>query len=575
MTSTVFTYNVSGTVRHQGLSIAGVTVSLFELGGVGGSDKLVGRQRTGSRGEFTFGVCPGTYRIEIEPDSNTRFLRTYNELSVNGNAILNVGLVTGSILKVKVVTKSGAIVTSGEVVAVAAEPMQYRSSATVSGGNQYVLTLPRGKFFIGFRHHAQSVEAASKPNNLPFLTTAISAIDLYRDDTVEITLPEFNNFEGKVTDVFGVPAANVKVKLIPVEDETERLADLGIEVTCTTDAAGEFRTLVESGVYDIAIEPDQAGLLFAAAESNVEVNRDVKKEFQLAEGFRLRGQVQYELTQLAQCVVRIQGLDRKIDLLTRTDESGQFSVGVPGGSYKLVVSAHPKFAPSMTHDGAEFNGLAPWTRMIVVGGDTHVPVRLLQGTPLSGRIADETGHTRTGIKVSVYADDNDKELSDADLDVPLASCMTDAEGRYSFFIAPGSYWLAVHTDLSNAQRIEIGSEPKNLDIDWHGWCQVKFEVLSESGHKVPRCRIAYSPYGNAITSEGSSKSLPKGSMLTDHEGNCVMTIPAGVYSLRFSPPSDGGFESKTVKQISISHDLVRTIRLGVKASAADANSVEQ
>lgn len=160
------------------------------------------------------------------------------------------------------------------------------------------------------------------------------------------------NFEGRVTDIFGVPAANVKVKLTPAIHDNELLEELGIDVTCVTDSTGEFRALVESGVYDISIEPDQAGLLFAATESNVEVFVDMKKHFQLAEGFRLRGQVQYELTQLAQCLVRIQGLDRKIDLLTKTDESGQFSVGVPGGTYKLVVSAHPKHAPSLTLEGS-------------------------------------------------------------------------------------------------------------------------------------------------------------------------------------------------------------------------------
>lgn len=48
----------------------------------------------------------------------------------------------------------------------------------------------------------------------------------------------------------------------------------------------------------------------------------------------------------------------------------------------------------------------------------QIPVRLVQGTRLYGRIADEAGHTRTGVKVSVYADD-EKDLSESELDVPL------------------------------------------------------------------------------------------------------------------------------------------------------------
>lgn len=563
MSSTVFTFNLSGSVRNQGLSISGVTVSLYEIAsGPGSSDTLVGRQKTGTRGEFTFGVCPGNYRIEVEPDSNTRFLRTFREMSVSGNTVFNVNLVTGSILKIRVVTKSGAQVKTAEVVALS-DKSEYRASATAGSDGCYSLTLPRGRFNLGLRFASRTRSAVEKASNLPFLTTKIVEHDLQGDENLEIVLPDLCNFQGRVTDMFGVPAANVVVKLSAASQGNELLEELGIGAACVTDSQGEFRALVESGHYDIAIEPDAAGVLFAATESNIEVARDMKKDFQLAEGFRLRGQVQYELTQLSQCLVRIQGLDRKVDLLTKTDESGQFSVSVPGGTYKLIVSAHPKFAPKLTVDGSEFSGLAPWTRMIVVGADTQIPVRLVQGTPLSGRISDESGHTRTGVKVSVYADD-ENDLIEDELDVPLATSMTDADGQYNFFIAPGSYWLAVHTDYANAQRVTIGNEPTSLDIDWHGWCQIKFDVVSESGQKVSRCRVAYSPYGNAITSDGTSKSLPKGSLLTDHEGVCTLTIPAGVYSLRFSPPSDSAFESKTIKQISISHDLSRTIRLESK-----------
>jgi hypothetical protein len=67
------------------------------------------------------------------------------------------------------------------------------------------------------------------------------------------------------------------------------------------------------------------------------------------------------------------------------------------------VQAHPKDSPPVTIDGAEYSALAPWTRNIVVGGDTHVAVRLALGTAFRGRICDDSGQARSSVKVSVYA----------------------------------------------------------------------------------------------------------------------------------------------------------------------------
>jgi hypothetical protein len=41
-------------------------------------------------------------------------------------------------------------------------------------------------------------------------------------------------------------------------------------------------------------------------------------------------------------------------------------------------------------------------------------------------------------------------------------------------------------------------------------------------------------------------------------------LAAGIYSLRFTPPQEGSYKEKIIRQISISDDLMKTIKLHLK-----------
>jgi len=583
VTTSVVTFNLAGQVRHQGLSIAGAEVLLFDLfkaeaAGLDVAECMIASRPTGSRGEFNFDVRPGKYRLEVVPDANTRFLRhSIAEIDVYNNTKCSINLITGFTCRLRLGTTNSVIGNGAEVLALGIEPSSYRASATIGddgGGN---IILPKGKFHVAFRTPQQS---AKNPENsdfswartVCFLTHSVTILEVDGDDTFDLSLPKLVSLEGAVTDVFGMAVKGAKVTVSSsVVPERELLTEMGVGAACWTDGDGLFKIWLEAGVYDIFVEPDDGGRLFALRESNVDIFAATKRKIQLMEGFKLRGQVHYENSTLAQSLIRIISLDRRFETNTKTDDNGQFAVGLPGGNYKIVVSAHPKDAPSIVLDGCEFSGLAPWSRNIVVGGDTHVAVRLKQGTPLYGKIADDAGQSRPGVKVSIFGGSEGRNADESV--IPLSSTVTDGEGKYCFFLAPGNYQVAVNDDLAKSQTVSIENDPLQLDVDWHGWCQLKFEIIGENGQKLPRCRVTYGPYGTSVyefTGElqyDHETALPRGNLVAGEDGVCHLTIPAGVYFFKFTPLIDGSFESKMIKQLSVSADFERTIKLPFKSRA--------
>jgi len=204
---------------------------------------------------------------------------------------------------------------------------------------------------------------------------------------------------------------------------------------------------------------------------------------------------------------------------------------------------------------------------VVVGGDTHVAVRLGEGTALKGRVCDDSGQARPSVRVSVFPDQESAPDSEHGA---LAHGITDGEGRYCLFLSPGAYWLMVHKDLSSARRIELDSEPHEEDIVWHGWTQLRFELLGEDGLPVPRCQVTYNPYGQESQDEDTSQSgtlpLPYGFVLTGEGGSCKLTLPSGVYTFKFTPPAAGSYQTKIIRQLSISSDITRKVTLELKNS---------
>jgi hypothetical protein len=572
---------LSGHVKHQGVPVSNVLVSVFASSQSSSvsklSDALIQQQRTGANGEFSFDIQAGFYRLLVEPDSTTRFLRFTTAILISSNdASCNVTLSTGMILRGSVRTANGTVIRSGEVAALGIEPSSYRAVGVVDEDGTYALTLPRGKFHIAYRGHRTRISDVDLPgvtqqqiSSQVFISNEIKVVDVHGDDQYDLFLPDFVEFTGEIVTGSGQPVLNARVTITSEETKDRTLAnELGLGGVCSSDAHGKFVIHAQPGVYSVNIEPDKAGEVSGVRDNRVHINEiSTSKKFKLPEGFRLRGKVVFEGEVLSHCLVRVQGLDKKMEVIARTDEHGKFSVNLPSGNYKLIVSAHPKDSPTVTIAGAAFSLLAPWSSLVAVTADTEVDVALQRGTALHGTIVDASGQPKPGIRVSLFADLGTHIIVDEQIDRALSSGVTGSDGKYSIYIAPGTYWVALHTDLANATKVEIGAEPKEFDITWHGLCQVRFQVISlDDGRTIPRCRVAYTVYGPGpldfeASIESQTVDSTRGQVVTGDDGTCEFTLPAGVYAIRFTPPPDSSYDPRLLKQVSINSSITRTIKL--------------
>ncbi|MBS1990351.1 MAG: carboxypeptidase regulatory-like domain-containing protein [Cyanobacteria bacterium SZAS LIN-3] len=604
MALTEHTVNISGNVKHQGLSLAQVQVKLFDLYSCnfdqsGDPFVCLAETKTGSRGEFSFTVKPGVYRVEIIPDGKTRFLsQTLSEVKVMTNTSLNVSLATGCIVNGRVATGFGfegnrsILFAACEVVALGIEPTSYKTHGSVNEDGTFSLIIPRGKYYFAIRSaqdndagetaeaDLESIVRSAPPK---FISTECQIFNVSGDTELTLGLPSFVSFKGEVVDLFGTAIAGANVVVVPaVSSQNVLIGELNMSARAVTGEDGQFELSLQEGLYDISIEPSTGSTHFAFKENEMQVSADqgtkISRKFVLEEGHRLKGLVQLNDQPLSQALVRVQSVERKNEYITRTDGQGEFALSLPAGHYKLIVSAHPKDAPSITIDGYEYSSLAPWTHSLVLGADTHLLVTLVEGTALIGRICDDALQARPGVRVQVFADHSTDSSAEGGKTPPdsasafLATGITDGEGRYGLFLSPGGYWLVIHRDFANAKYVLVENDPVTLDITWHGWSQLTFEVVGEGGQTVPRCQVFYHPYGQEMDERparaSSAMPLPHGYVMTTEEGICRLTLPAGVYTFKFVPPEAGSFAPKVIRQLSISADISRRVTLDAKQSTA-------
>lgn len=577
-------HSLAGNVRHQGVPVSGVEVMVYSIYGAGTNPRQaipLQSVTTGTRGEFSFSLPPGPYRLEVVPSRNSRFLKSVvEEINITENTVQNLSLTTGQLLRGSVATKSGDKVTGCEVLAIGIEPSSYWSSSPVEKDGTYSLVLPKGKFHIASRwvnpqegdhgenHHGEANGAIS----FPYLSTTFHVLNLAVDDDFDLELPTLVKFTGELKDVFGQPVEGAIVRITPNAGQAGLnhhvvVRELELVVEAESNERGIFEVMIEPGTYDLEVVPSPKATHFGLKEQAIKVAANLSKKFTLEEGHKVKGEVTYENEPLSHCLIRMQDVESNKEYIGKSDHEGRFALGVPGGNYKVIVTGHPKHAPTVTIDGAQHAGLAPWTRMMVIGSDTELTVQLSAGTSLNGKVCDDAGHARAGMPIYVCSSTEKR----CDVNRALASAITDVNGRYSVFLSPGDYILVVHQDFENATAVKLEKEAVNLDINWHGWCSVKFEIAGEDGQKIPRCQVKYAPYGQKTEGEDEHEddeddiNQPSGYVLTGEDGTCTLTLPCGVYKFHFNPPDAGSYEPKHIRQLSISSDLTRRIALNMKS----------
>jgi len=567
LTTSEVCYSISGTIRHLGLPVSGVTVTLFEYWrlNTGLLRQRLAQSKTAPRGEFNFSVSKGTYYLEVTPDPSTRFLReTVSRLSVASNTACNISLKTGYTLSGRVVTKYGAQLTDCRVVAMGLEPPYYRTSEHVDTESRFSLVLPRGRYFLIARYESEAPDDDLIFSESPFIYCRFDDFEIEQDSEHDIVLPELVRFSGKVTTDDGAPAAGVRASMTPaITDDNLALVDLRVKSSFLTDADGRFEVLTEPGTYDFTLQSPDSLELVEHRERSLSIEDNSERNFCLTKGFRLNGQVLAGKKALRGCIVKASGPAGKAAVAV-TGADGEFTLVLPRGTFDITAGGQPS-----GHDKEANSVLAPWVRSVSTPFDGELIVDLPSGVKVSGAILDSSGKQRPGVPVSACADKG-KSPTAVDLQDAAASTTSGADGSYALALLPGKYWLVLNEDISHSHHLEVGDQAVELDLTWSSGCVVRFQVVGDGDAPIARCRVLFEPYKQGGLQQGGqpagSTARITGFAITDDDGVSQIAVASGIYSFRFEPPPYACLQTKVIRQLSIGGDLERTVRLSAKVA---------
>lgn len=624
-------HKLSGKVKHQGVPIVGAAVRIYpaippNMPGVRGSVRQIHtapssrseetallEMNTSRTGEFHFSLRPGDYRLEVEPRGNGRLLtKRVPKIEVRGNTTCSVSISTGKLLEGVVRLSTGQTVKDCRISAEEDSALgvsngsPYKVMARTDDTGAFSLVLPAGSFNLNVeydyanalsrqgadlrekdalrvssRSASEPVRAVSRreepaPRSTPFLTRFSKTVEISSDLRSDLILPHLVNLSGEIRDAAGDPAEGMMVRVEGAKEAKDPLS-AAPRAVLKCDDNGRFSILVEPGTYSVEIQPASgrgSGAVFGIKDDALEVLKDTSRRYVLREGHKVHGKVVFEGKPVTDCMVRLterasgQGSER--DAIAKTDAQGKFSLSLPDGTYKMVVASPPP-AIEEKESGSAKPVLAPWTRTIVVGGETAVDVRMSRGVQIRGRVIDEEDSPRRGIGLSFYPDSTDDRKGKPEPEVngsaeqapPAGRIYTDDSGRYTVILAPGTYWAVVHEDWKSPRKIEVETDGDEVDISWTGWCETLFEVTGQEGESIGGCRVSYSPYG--VQTEGEETDPTRtGEESTDKEGRCRLMLPRGVYTFEIEPPESSPYRERSIRQLSVGGDMVRKVTLSTR-----------
>ncbi|MEM1202334.1 MAG: carboxypeptidase regulatory-like domain-containing protein [Acidobacteriota bacterium] len=191
------------------------------------------------------------------------------------------------------------------------------------------------------------------------------------------------------------------------------------------------------------------------------------------------------------------------------DPSGRFRFeGVAGGTWELNVleMGNPRHR-----------------RTLEVDGDLEIEI-VPEGSTLSGRVVGPDGSPLAAVEVAVLATDGSPT---GILGVLQRTAWTDAEGTFTVDgLPPGGWTLTLKKDgfAQRSEGIEMGAQPRSLELVLNPSSPLSFRVASTNGQPVRWLEWALAPPGGAAVASGYA------SMGSDGVYR-LRDVPSGSYEL--------------------------------------------
>lgn len=515
-----YTVTVSGeVVDEKGNAIIGSEVTLKNSDG-----EVIGTQMILSDGKYEFVHLPeGQYSVEVEKyfvvksAEGSLYTKSTAEADSFGNAYADglpggqawVWNINASRVSGQAVDLDGTPVADLTVYFMANDKTVYGAKTDAEG--KYEIGLPAGEYEVSYVWMQDADHGVTgKAGNL---TVAFG--HEYEHDIQKVSLKQVTLFTYQPeADGSQTPVSNVTLKVM--------YADGKLAGMCTTDDRGKTDVRLMAGEYSIEAEY-QDGKTTVKAIASLNIGTDAEGELvlpvELLAGYILAGQVvDADGNAVADAIVNYR--NGELTGKVYTDNNGRFEIAVSAhetGVYQLFVNGR-------NLDSGEY-------KTVTVNGDvdgiilTLAPVTEDKSYIVSGRVVDSHGNPVEDAEVILKVG-SDKIVYD--------KSSTDADGRFKFNVASGTYYLsASYMDesgkvyVTNAETMAHASEEDTDDVlVLLNAYDLTVKVIDGNGNPVENAKVAWR-FDGSRTTEGYFD-------LTDANGETVKALFNSNYELQAS-----------------------------------------
>lgn len=515
-----YTVTVSGeVVDEKGNAIIGSEVTLKNSDG-----EVIGTQMILSDGKYEFAHLPeGQYSVEVEKyfvvksAEESLYTKSTAEADSFGNAYADgltggqawVWNINASRVSGQAVDLDGILVADLTVYFMAADKSMYATKTDAEG--KYEIGLPVGEYEVSYVWMQDADHGVNgKAGNL-----TVEFGHEYEHDVRKVSLKQVTLFTYRPeADGSQTPVSNVTLKVT--------YADGKLAGMWTTDDQGKADVRLMAGEYSVEAEYLD-GKTTVKATASLNIGTDAEGELvlpvKLLAGYILAGQVvDADGNAVADAIVNYR--NGELTGKVYTDDNGRFEIAVSAnetGEYQLFVNGR-------NLDSGEYES-------VTVNGDvdgvilTLAPVTEDKAYVVSGRVVDSHGNPVEDAEV-ILKFGSDKVVYD--------KSSTDADGRFKFNVASGTYYLsASYMDesgkvyVTNAETMAHASEEDTDDVlVLLNAYDLTVKVIDGNGNPVENAKVAWR-FDGSRTTEGYFD-------LTDANGETVKALFNSNYELQAS-----------------------------------------